>query len=268
MTTNLPLIKLLAPAQVVQALAKSALPILEDASFQVTDRGLELSKLNSTRAAMVHFFAAKEAFRLFEFQGDKVEFTVKSAHFLKFAQRAKGNKDAIALTFDGHEIKLNIVGPSADERAFDFDNVPPPITIEDVSTFDPPLEVPYDTRLKISSEIFKQRITDAIITGGDELKFSITEIQEQRGPALRLTTKGVIAREASAIRRNMEGVMNFESGQVQEEVYPLDYLKDVINSCSGISDVLTLEFGQEKPLHIKYEVAFPGLLEFWISCGI
>jgi len=238
---------LVANGEIIDYLASAVLPIVDETSIKISKDNLVVCDVNTAKSVMLNLTFGKEMFKSYSVDRD-LTVTI-NANDLKKALKSLEKGDLVRLASKGMGLSIAITGKY--KRSHTIPLVSPEREIRN------PIGVPYTCKAKITSSHFKSGIGEIMLFGSESVTMDMLKDK------LILRTTGT---EKSIVwfEKDSDTVVSLVTQDNQKSMYSLSYLNDILQACSSISDVVTIEFGTNIPLHILFEIP-NGKIEYFIA---
>ncbi len=233
-------------------IAQTMAKITDDVPFTASEEGLSASVLSPDKTTMTVLSIPSTAFEEFEVDG-KTSFIVSSSELNRIARRGTRN-NSIEFLLEEEERRLRV--SFIDEktgltRTFYLqlrEGVVEPLR-------EIKLELPVSVRMLASD--FKDLLRDAKIVG-DEIEL----VAEGSRLEARCVTQQKEYYNIMEEGAPLISIMN--SGGKASARYSLDALQAALKATSA-AESMTLEFGQDLPLKLVFELPGGGVLTYWVA---
>jgi len=230
--------------QIIDSLAT----LLTEAHFRVSESGISLRQLDSSKAAMVDLALPSDIFQEYKCKGEH-DICLGIDELTKISKRMAGDEH-LEFNLDDNRFEIKMIGQA--DRVFKLQLLKPP---ED-QTKKPGIE--FDVKAEMLSDTFKQAIKDIAVVSshvkisaeGDKLSFAGEGDTGEANVAL--TTKG----DAPAL-------FQLEVSGKSVAMYALNYLSEISKAIA--SDSLMLQFTSNKPMLLEYSIAEAGSISFVLA---
>ena len=232
--------------QIIDSLAT----LLTEAHFRVSESGISLRQLDSSKAAMVDLALPSDIFQEYSCKGEH-DICLGIDELTKISKRMAGDEH-LEFNLDEEENRFEIKMVGQADRMFKLQLLRPP---ED-QTKKPGIK--FEAKAEMLADTFKQAIKDIAVVSShvkisaesDKLTFSG---EGDTGEAnVSLTTKG----DAPAL-------FQLEVSGKSIAMYALNYLTEISKAIA--SDSLMLQFTSNKPLLLEYSIAEAGSISFVLA---
>lgn len=232
--------------QIIDSLAT----LLTEAHFRVSESGISLRQLDSSKAAMVDLALPSDIFQEYKCKGEH-DICLGLDELTKISKRMAGDEH-LEFNLDESENRFEIKMVGQADRVFKLQLLRPP---ED-QTKKPGIQ--FDVKAEMLADTFKQAIKDIAVVSShvkisaesDKLAFAG---EGDTGEAIVvLTTKG----DAPAL-------FQLEVSGKSVAMYALNYLSEISKAIA--SDSLMLQFTANKPMLLEYSIAEAGSISFVLA---
>ncbi|MEM3926747.1 MAG: DNA polymerase sliding clamp [Desulfurococcaceae archaeon] len=223
--------------------------IIEEATLNFSPNGLKLRAMDPSAVALIDLAIPVESFTEFDIPGE-VNIGLNMEEFAKVLKRARKGDE---LVLEIGERKISVIFEGKGIRRFTIPSIE--TTLQEI----PEISFEVAFRGKILPKVFKdvvrelEPISDVIEfhVPGDGDKLIIRASSEIGNAELELSTSSGSLLECEIL------------GEASSK-YTLDYLID-ISTASQVSEFLLMEFGNETPIRLVYELPNGGKLEFYVA---
>jgi proliferating cell nuclear antigen len=230
--------------QIIDSLAT----LLTEANFRVSESGISLRQLDSSKAAMVDLALPSDIFQEYKCKGEH-DICLGIDELTKISKRMAGDEH-LEFNLDDNRFEIKMIGQA--DRVFKLQLLKPP---ED-QTKKPGID--FDVKAEMLADTFKQAIKDIAVVSshvkisaeGDKLSFAGEGDTGEANVAL--TTKG----DAPAL-------FQLEVSGKSVAMYALNYLSEISKAIA--SDSLMLQFTSNKPMLLEYSIAEAGSISFVLA---
>ncbi len=230
--------------QIIDSLAT----LLTEAHFRVSESGISLRQLDSSKAAMVDLALPSDIFQEYKCKGEH-DICLGIDELTKISKRMAGDEN-LEFNLDDNRFEIKMVGQA--DRVFKLQLLRPP---ED-QTKKP--GIAFDVKAEMLADTFKQAIKDIAVVSShvkitaeaDKLAFAGEGDTGEASVAL--TTKG----DAPAL-------FQLEVSGKSVAMYALNYLSEISKAIA--SDSLMLQFTSNKPMLLEYSIAEAGSISFVLA---
>jgi proliferating cell nuclear antigen len=230
--------------QIIDSLAT----LLTEAHFRVSESGISLRQLDSSKAAMVDLALPSDIFQEYKCKGEH-DICLGIDELAKISKRMAGDEH-LEFNLDDNRFEIKMIGQA--DRVFKLQLLKPP---ED-QTKKPGID--FDVKAEMLADTFKQAIKDIAVVSShvkisaeaDRLAFAGEGDTGEANVAL--TTKG----DAPAL-------FQLEVSGKSVAMYALNYLSEISKAIA--SDSLMLQFTSNKPMLLEYSIAEAGSISFVLA---
>jgi len=224
--------------------------LIEEASFTITNEGLKLRALDSSRTAMIDLFMPKEAFEEYpEELSEEVKIGINFDDFKKLLKRVKKG-DKVGLVVSEGKVKVKLIGKATRTVALPL--------IDVVTEQLPTPKVVLTVTAKVASDALKEAVKDADVIA-DSVKF------DARDDGLYIIAMSDRGDLEVKFEREGEAMFEYDFKEPASAKYSLDYLTDIVSKAYKISDIATIEFASAKPLVLTFEIPMGGRLTYYVA---
>jgi len=180
---------------------------------------------------------------------EEERFTINIVDVSKYIKKL-GKKEKVIVEFETDKLRIKSIEKELHERTF-----PTFQHIEEAK----PISLNYHNRVKITTDAI-DRVLSRAGTIAEAVVFELNPddfIIHLQGNIPSIYYKTTFTKEH-------ESLIKIECNGKAIAKYGLIYLSDIFGACKGITDVVTLEFDNDTPLHINFAVLF-GRLEYWLA---
>ncbi|MFX1367385.1 MAG: proliferating cell nuclear antigen (pcna) [Promethearchaeota archaeon] len=232
--------------QIVDSLAT----LLTEVHFVVSDTGLALRQLDSSKAAMVDLFLPAGIFQEYNCEGEH-DICLGVDELNKVSKRMAGDdRLEFNLDMDNRRFEIKMIGQA--ERQFKLQLLTPP---ED-RTKKPKLV--FNVQAELFADAFKQAVKDIGVVSS-HVKISASK------DALSFSGEGDTGEAEVALKSGGEDPVVF-SLNVKEKstsMYALNYLSEITKAMA--SDSLNIQFSSDKPILLEFSIAETGNISFVLA---
>ncbi len=232
--------------QIIDSLAT----LLTEAHFRVSESGISLRQLDSSKAAMVDLALPSDIFQEYTCKGEH-DICLGIDELTKISKRMAGDEH-LEFNLDEAENRFEIKMVGQADRVFKLQLLRPP---ED-QTKKPGIE--FEAKAEMLADTFKQAIKDIAVVSShvkisaESDKLTFTGEGDTGEANVFLTTKG----DAPAL-------FQLEVSGKSVAMYALNYLSEISKAIA--SDSLMLQFTSNKPLLLEYSIAEAGSISFVLA---
>ena len=230
--------------RIVDALAT----LLTEVHFTVSEKGMTLRQLDSSKAAMIDLDLPAGVFQ--EYECSEEHNICLGVDELNKVSKRMASDDRLEFNLDENRFQIKLVGQA--ERQFKLQLLTPP---ED-KTKKPNLQ--FDVKAEMYTDSFKQSVKDIGVVSShvkiiaDKKSITFTGEGDTGEAEVVLKTSG----EESAL-------FELETKEKSTAMYALNYLAEI--SKAMFSDSLLLQFSSNKPIMLEFVIAEGGRISFVLA---
>ncbi|MGC9071537.1 MAG: proliferating cell nuclear antigen (pcna) [Acidilobus sp.] len=221
--------------------------ILDEGVFMVTEQGLSLRALDTSRVVMVDLYYPKEAFDEFSVS-DKEGFGVSFDALGKVLTRSlrdealsiETEKDSLVISFEGHGI-----------RQFKIPQIS--LNVEEL----PEPKISFTVYAKLSNATFIDAIK-AVEEVADVVALSAEEGK------LYFLGEGDVEKVEVELSLESGNLTDLKVDSPDKAKYSVEYFDDMIKAARG-ADQVTLQYAQDSPARVQFDFEGGGRLTFYVS---
>ena len=224
--------------------------LIDEVGFNATPDGIELRAMDPSHVAMVDFYWPKIAFDEYECdRPTKVAFNVKE--MLKLLRRVKGDED-LELTLDEKSGKIVIKIKGKYLRIFN-------IAILDITSEEVPTpKISFNTKVKLTTENLREAIDDASLVS-DNIKL------ESSSGKLSFRASGDTGSAVIEMDKESAALLDIEVKENSKSTFSLNYLSNIVREASSLSEIVTIEFSNNMPVRLDFELLQQGKLSYYVA---
>ena len=217
--------------------------LLDEATFSITNDGVSLREMDSSRIAMVSFSRSRYSFVEYEVVKEgKICIDLKS--LLKILSRA-GRKGEVTLESAGDRLKIKFGG-----RTFTM----PFLEAGDEEVPEPKID--FTTKIKLTTEGFLRAIEDAELVS-DSVKITTNE------EGIGIIAEGDLMSADLHFSKGDDITLDLYTQTPASASYSLDYLKDIAKAGKRLGESVTIEYSEDMPMKATFDDA--GNTTFWLA---
>ncbi|MCW4052021.1 MAG: proliferating cell nuclear antigen (pcna) [Candidatus Bathyarchaeota archaeon] len=229
----------------------SAISILVDeATFNLNPEGIQLRAMDPSRVAMVDFQWPSSIFD--EYQCDesqKICFNI--TELLKLLRRSS-KEETIELSLNPETARLQISITGRYNRTF---NMP---TLEPQEEEVPTPKITFKVQAKATTEGLRQAIEDAQIVS-DHVRL------EADSEKLALNATGDLMGANIELKKGSDTLLDLQVQEPAKATFSLSYLAEILKAASASSEIATIEFANDMPIHIDFQQPKEGKLTYYLA---
>lgn len=222
--------------------------LIDEGIFKISKEGISLTAADRAMVAVVDFKIYASAFE--EFEVDKEHsIGLDISNFLSALKRASAEDKA---TFTLQDSKIEILLQNSSKRRFVLPLLE--LTQEEIPAID---QLQFTTKAKIDSSILETGIDDAG-TVSDAVVFIASPYR------FSMKAEGDISSSELEIEKGEKGLIELKASKEIKARYPLEYLEKMVKAAK-IADTVELEWGQDYPIKMSFEIPEKVLLTFILA---
>lgn len=224
--------------------------LVDEATFNLTPENIQLRAMDPSRVAMIDFQWPKTIFD--EYECDQPQkLCINITELLKLLRRTSKD-ETIELTLTPETPKLNITITGKYTRTF---NMP---TLEPQEEEVPTPKITFKTTVKTTTDGLRQAIEDAQLVS-DHVRI------EADGEKLTLTATGDLMGATIQLKKGSDALLDLQAQEPSKATFSLSYLAEIIKAASATSEIATLQFANDMPIHIDFHQPKEGKLTFFLA---
>lgn len=229
----------------------SAIAILVDeATFNLNPESIQLRAMDPSRVAMVDFVWPKTVFD--EYQCNQPQkMCVNISELLKLLRRA-GREETVELSLNPETARLQIAITGKYTRTF---NMP---TLEPQEEEVPTPKITFKAQAKTTTLGLRQAIEDAQLVS-DHVRI---EVDAEK---ILLKATGDLMGAVIELKKGSDALLDLEIQETAKATFSLNYLTEIIKAASVTSEIATLEFANDMPIHIDFQQPKEGKLTYYLA---
>jgi proliferating cell nuclear antigen len=240
----------IANARFWKSLVGSISILVDEANFNVDEKGIRLRAMDPFHFAMVDFELPKAVFE--EFVCDNpTKLCVNTNEMLKLLKRVGGD-ESIELNVDPKTARLNLILRSKYTRTFSM------ATLEATSEEAPTPKLSFNATIKVTTKFMKNAIEDASSIS-DNVQLKVTKER------FVLHSKGDLGSVLIEVENGSEEILSLEVKEAAKATFNLKYLSDMIKAASNISDIVTVAFSTNMPIKLNFGLPQQGKLQYYLA---
>ncbi|MBN2229850.1 MAG: proliferating cell nuclear antigen (pcna) [Candidatus Thorarchaeota archaeon] len=231
--------------QIVDALAT----LLTEIHLVVSERGIQLTQYDSSRAAMVHLSLPRNVFQEFVCEGER-DICVGVDEIVRVSKRMASD-DRLEFTLDeiGNRLEIRMIGIAV--RTFKLQLLTPPE--ERTQSLNPI----FDVRAEMFSDGFKQAVKDIGVVSNHMRITATTQ-------SLSFTGSGDTGEvEVLLTLGDDSSIYNLHVENTASSMFALSYLTEIAKAIS--SDSIILQMSSNKPVLLEFIIAESGQMRFLLA---
>jgi len=227
---------------------ESLATIIDEASFVGGEDGLRLRALDPGRIAMVELNLPASVFEEYEAEGE-VRIGVNFDDLNKVIKRARAG-DRLELRVEGQRLVVVLLGRV--ERRFAL----PLLDIAGQELPEPRLSLTASAQML--SDTFRDALKDAAL-------FSESVRLKAEEDKLVMQARSDKGEWEAIFTRENGSLIDISIEEPAEASYGLDFLDKIVSKAYRISEIITLRFATNMPLHLRFDIAGGGTLSYLLA---
>lgn len=229
----------------------SAIAILVDeATFNVDPEGIQLRAMDPSRVAMVDFQWSKSVFD--DYQCDQPQkMCINISELLKLLRRAS-REEVIEISLNPETARLQISITGRYTRTF---NMP---TLEPQEEEVPTPKITFKVQAKTTTDGLRQAIEDAQLVS-DHVRI------EADNDKLVLNATGDLMGANIELKKGSDSLLDLQVQEPAKATFSLSYLAEIIKAASASSEIATIQFANDMPIHIDFQQPKEGKLTYYLA---
>lgn len=233
--------------QIVDALAT----LLTDAHFVISDTGIKLNQLDSSKAAMVNLKLPAGIFQEYVSEGEH-EVCLGIDELVKVSKRMAGD-DRLEFNLNTTDQRFEIKMIGQAERRFSLQLLTPP----EVRSKEPDLKS-HDTKAEMFADSFKQAVKDIGVVSNH------IRISSDSG-SISFQGEGDTGEAEVSLKKGDEesALFDLKVKNDSRARYSLSYLAEIAKAMAG--DSVVLSFSTDRPIVVEFGIAESGRISFILA---
>ena len=216
------------------------------------DDGMLIRQADASGAFMVHLFLHKSVFRRYEVPDEKVYINP-----VPIRKRLKRLTSTLIANVDIQQDRMTIeMTGRYGKRRYGFGIME--------SKYAKPIPPEPKVPLRVKVKMFSDALRDAVRDAKTILPtFDIEARKEPKRLAVYALEKGTFNSSWTEFYENV-GYMEMEIEEDARATYNCDFVSSITDKAGKFSNVLLLQFSQDMPMKLEYQLPFEGQLYFWV----
>ncbi len=224
--------------------------LVDEANFDATEKGITLRAMDPSHVAMVDFEWPQEMFD--EYACDKpLKLCININEMLRFLRRVNTD-ESLELELDEKTAQIVMILRSRYLRTFKMN------TLEALSEEVPSPKITFQSSIKITTNSIRDAINDAA-TVSDYILFQSTATE------FTMQAAGDVGSVEIVIEKDSEEILGLDVQENSRAMFGLNYLSDMVKAASSISDIVTIEFSNNMPVRLNFELPHQGKLQYYLA---
>lgn len=220
--------------------------LIDEAEFEVSEKGVSLKATDPSQISMVDFDLEKKSFKKFHVDG-VVRLGMDLEYLNQVMSRSKAG-DEVELKLDDDSSKLSVTFRGSSTRTFS-------VPLIDISSGElPNPKIDFDATVKIKANVLQDALKDASLlsthlTLGAKSEMFFVKATSSKGELLNETAKGSDSLPDLSVKKDCSSM------------FPLDYLSDMLKAAASDTDV-TVKIKENAPVELNYHIGDARLRYF------
>lgn len=224
--------------------------LVDEATFNVDPEGIQLRAMDPSRVAMVDFQWSKSVFD--DYQCDQPQkMCVNISELLKLLRRAS-REEVIEISLNPETARLQISITGRYTRTF---NMP---TLEPQEEEVPTPKITFKVQAKTTTDGLRQAIEDAQLVS-DHVRI------EADNEKLVLNATGDLMGANIELKKGSDSLLDLQVQEPAKATFSLSYLAEIIKAASASSEIATIQFANDMPIHIDFQQPKEGKLTYYLA---
>lgn len=226
--------------------------ISDEATFKISETGLSTRVMDPSRVCMIDLEISKFFFDIWT--PENLRFCTYLNNLLKLLKRAKKD-DHVTVIINQEKEKIFLVLTDLNgknQRDFLLSLLEP--ENEDLTV--PKIDLP--AKIFMTVQGLQELISDALLAS-DHIRFDVREDQ------VKASSKGDLITAEATLNRESDAILDLKVEKPCKAIYPLGYLSDVVKAGSRLSNLVTLDLGEDLPVKITFSLPFDGHLVYYLA---
>ncbi len=212
--------------------------LIDEAEFEVSEKGLALKATDPSQISMVDFEFEKKAFKKFHVDGTQ-RLGLDMEYLNQVMSRSKP-MDEVVLKLDDDSSKLSVTFRGTSTRTFS-------VPLIDISSGElPNPKIEFDAMVKVKAGILQDALKDASLlsthlTLGAKSDLFFVKAVSSKGELMNETPKGSDSLPDLSVKKDCSSM------------FPLDYLSDMLKAANSETEV-TVKLKENAPVEINYKI--------------
>ncbi|MDP2666947.1 MAG: proliferating cell nuclear antigen (pcna) [Candidatus Diapherotrites archaeon] len=233
-------------AEVLKRSVDAIAVLIDEAEFEVSQKGLSLKATDPSQIAMVDFEYDKKAFKTFDVE-NTIRLGLDMDYLNQVMARAKPT-DEVALKLDEDSSKLSITFRGSSTRTFS-------VPLIDISSGElPNPKIEFDATVKVKAGVLQDALKDAgllstHLTLGARIDAFFVKAVSSKGELFNETKKDSVSLPDLSVKKECRSM------------FPLDYLSDMLKAAASDTDVV-VKIKENAPVELNYPIGEAKLRYF------
>jgi len=241
----------IACAKELANLLKAVAVLADEPTIIITEDGLRIRSMDSSKIAMVDLFIGRSVFDEYEVDGGESTICVSLPDVLKLLRKVKKGETAeLALDEATGRVKLTLRGKYT--RSFTIPR------LEFVETVPPELKLALTAKAFLDARELRKAIEEVGLVG-DFVKFTIDN------EGLTLSAEGYDRSAKIEFSRACDAMIDLEIKEPATATYDASYLAKIHKAGTALADVVEVELATNKPLRLAFRLPYEATLVYWLA---
>ncbi|MDR0797217.1 MAG: proliferating cell nuclear antigen (pcna) [Nitrososphaerota archaeon] len=238
-------------AKLLRDMATAISILVDEATFKIDTEGLKLRAMDPSRVAMIDFAWPTTIFEEYVCT-EPTKICINISELLKLLKRA-GRDESVELLLDDKTGRLQVKITGKYARNFTMP------TLEASEEEVPTPKITFNVKAKSTTIGLSQAIEDAQLVS-DHVRI------EADSEKLVLTATGDLMGATITLQKCSDALLDLEVKEPSKATFSLSYLSEIIKAASATSDIATIEFSNDMPIHIDFQqIKDGGKLTFFLA---
>jgi len=229
----------------------NAVAIIYDVpTVQLTENALSVRTMDPSRVCMVDLKIQRAFFD--EWIPSDLRFCLDLTYLLKLLKRARKD-DLVKFEINPKDEKLYL-GMSNEKTCRSFT-----LSLLEPEDEDPPTpNIEFTAKFLMPVRDLQQLIDDAFLAS-DHIRFEV------ENDLIKASSKGDLTSMEAHLPKESDAILDLKVTKPCKAIYTLSYLQDIVKACSKVSDLVTIELGEDLPMKISFSTYFEGKLDYYLA---
>ncbi len=220
--------------------------LIDEAEFEVSEKGLTLKATDPSQISMVDFEFEKKAFKKFNVDGT-VKLGLDLDYLNQIMSRAKPN-DEVKLKLDDDSTKLSVSFHGASTRTFS-------VPLIDISSGElPNPKIDFDATVKLKANVLQDALKDASLLSTHLMLGAKADLFYVKATS----SKGELVNET---KKDGASLIDVHVKKDCKSMFPLDYLSDMLKAAQSDTELI-LKLKENAPVELNYKIGDATLRYF------
>jgi proliferating cell nuclear antigen len=238
-------------AKLLRDMATAISILVDEATFKIDVEGLKLRAMDPSRVAMIDFAWPKTIFEEYVCT-EPTKMCINISELLKLLKRA-GRDEVVELSLDDKTGRLQVKIMCKYTRNFTMP------TLEASEEEVPTPKISFNVKAKSTTAGLSQAIEDA------QLVSDHVRIEADSEKLVLSATGDLMGATITLQKGSSDALLDLEVKEPSKATFSLSYLSEIIKAASATSDIATIEFSSDMPVHIDFQQTKEGTLTFFLA---